>query len=91
MDKFRISNSNDTANVEVICHGHLQMCYMHIDFLPLDQQRFIDAVERAYLLEEIRKDGKGGATLAFRCTKAQKETLIEDVAELFENNYEEGR
>lgn len=89
MDRFRISNSNETANVEVIFHGHLGMCYMHIDFLPLEQPRFVDAVDRAYRMEEISKDGKGGATLAFRCTKEQKLTLIEDVAALFEDNYED--
>lgn len=89
MDKFRISNGNETANVEVILHGRLQMCYMHMDFLPLEQKRFVDAVDRQYRVEEISKDGKGGATLAFRCTKEQKQTLIEDVAALFEENYME--
>lgn len=87
MDRFRISNANETANVEVTCHGHLGMCYMHMDFLPLEQPRFVDAVDRTYRMEEISKDGKGGATIAFRCTKEQKQTLIEDVAALLEDNY----
>lgn len=89
MDRFKISNSNETANVEITFHGRLSMCYMHIDFLPLEQQRFVDAVDRTYRMEEISKDGKGGATLAFRCTKEQKQTLIEDVAALFEENYDD--
>ena len=87
MDRFRISNVNETANVEVTCHGHLGMCYMHMDFLPLEQPRFVDAVDRTYRMEEISKDGKGGATIAFRCTKEQKRTLIEDMGALFEDNY----
>lgn len=87
MDRFRISNANETANVEVICHGNQNMCYMHMDFLPLEQPRFVDAVDREYLMEEISKDGKGGATITFRCTREQKQTLIEDVAALLEENY----
>ena len=90
MNRFRISNRSETANVEVIFHGRLSMmCSMNIDFLPLEQPRFVDAVDRNYILEEIRKDGKGGATLYFRCTKEQKLTLIEDMETLFEDNYED--
>lgn len=89
MEQFTISTPRETATLRLTCRGGGAACELHADFLPLEQPRFIDAVERKYQLERITKDGAGGCTLTFHATREQRAAMLEEMAALLEDNYEE--
>lgn len=85
-----MTNDLGTATL-VLCvpGGQQQKMQLAVNFDSLDQPEFVDAVERKYGLEQITKDGKGGMSLHATYTNAQRETLVEDVADLFAETYRE--
>ncbi len=90
MNTFSISNEMGTATVTVRVFGG-QYCRMVIlaDFLPLEQKDFMDALDRAYRFESLKKDGEGGVSMTFGFRPEQRATLMEDIAEMFADNYHE--
>ena len=90
MKRIKISNPLGTANVTLSVPGGQQtLMVIATDFDSLDQPNFVDAIERNYRLYEVEKDGQGGLKLYAYFAPAQRDRLVEDVADLFYEHYKE--
>lgn len=88
MNRFSVTNAYGTARVRVSGRGFRARYELLTDFWPSEQPRFLDAMERRYRLDEIRRT-ETGAAIYFFITREQLPTLMEDIEEIFSENYEE--
>ena len=87
MRNFKISNQSNTTTI--LLSGRLCAYRVHCPFVPLEQPEFVDALNRTYDMDQIKKTSDGGCTIYFGVTKDQEETLVEAVDDLLNEFYRE--
>lgn len=86
MAGIRFSSSREIANIWLTTRAEL--CKLVADFDFLKQKQLLDAIEAKYSVERVSRH-VDGSTLWFKITPEQKSNLMEDLGNLFEDNYHE--
>lgn len=84
---IQITSPEDNATIRL--SGHNGSYTLRTSFSPFSQKRLIDAIDGKYRLEHVSVLDDGTGVFDFRATREQQDTLIEDMADLFSDNYVE--
>lgn len=84
---IQITSPEDNATIRL--SGHNGSYTLRTSFSPFSQKRLIDAIDGKYRLEHVGVLDDGTGIFDFRVPRDQQDTLIEDMTELFSDNYVE--
>lgn len=84
---IKITSPDEGATIRLT--GYNGSYTLRTSFSPFTQRRFVDAIDGKYRLEHVGVLDDGTGVFDFRATRDQQDTLIDDMTELFSDNYVE--